>query len=145
MSKIYQFSCFFGEKFEYKDYITLSETESSTKDVQPTLNALNKVNSSEFDPLQENKSQKNGNALEQPKESAKNLASNNEKPTSRPQSVPSMQREPVAVSAASSASQQLSDYYNRNPPTSYSQIPYGSVPYPPQHYAYSAAGYVFSE
>ncbi|XP_045462095.1 protein TFG-like isoform X2 [Harmonia axyridis] len=112
--------------------------ESSSKDNQPSINSLNKVNSSEFDPLQESKSQKNGNALEAPKENAKNQASNtsNEKPVSRPQSVPSMQREVVAVSAAS---QQVSDYYNRNPPTSYGQIPYASVPYPPQHYAYSAA------
>ncbi|XP_044749092.1 protein TFG-like isoform X2 [Coccinella septempunctata] len=132
-----------------KSVSTTSETkntESATKDAQPPVNPLNKVNPSEFDPLQENKNQKNGNALEAPKENAKNSASNmsnSEKPVSRPQSVPSMQRvnEPVAVSAASSASQQLSDYYNRNPPTSYGQIPYASVPYPPQHYAYSAAGY----
>ncbi|KAK9878395.1 hypothetical protein WA026_021703 [Henosepilachna vigintioctopunctata] len=120
--------------------------EPPIKESVPTTNALNKVNSSEFDPLQDAKGHKNGSVSEV-KENTKNSntnVANNDKPLTRPQSVPTLPRpnEPIAVSAASAGqSQQINEYYNRNPATSYGQMPYGSMPYPPQHYGYSAAGY----
>ncbi|KAL3284593.1 hypothetical protein HHI36_018750 [Cryptolaemus montrouzieri] len=123
-------------------------TEPANKEAAPLANTLNKVNSSEFDPLQEGKAQKNGTVPE-PKENVKSSAANitnSEKPITRPQSVPSLPRsnEPVAVSttgASVNQSQQLNEYYNRTTATSYAQMPYGSMPYPPHHYGYSAAGY----
>lgn len=130
------------------DANTEKPAESGTKDVpMPAANntaPLNKVSSSEFDPLQE-MAQKNGNGVEPKENTVKNptpTISSNDIQISRPQSVPSVPNAtPQPVSAANSAqAQQLNDYYNRNPSANYRQIPY-SLPYPQQHYAYAPGGF----
>ncbi|RZC41169.1 TFG [Asbolus verrucosus] len=106
-------------------------------------NTLNKVNSSEFDPLKD-KAQANG--IEETKETPKPtptppVASNNEASTHQPAPVQAPgipnqipQGQPIASTAASHHS--LTDYYNRTSTAGYPQMGYGSVPYPQQQYPY---------
>jgi protein TFG len=107
-------------------------------------NTLNKVNSSEFDPLKD-KIQPNG--IEEVKEAPKPtptppVSSNNDPQSGQPQPgpgpvLPIPQGQPIASTATSHHN--LNEYYNRTTP-SYPQMGYGSVPYPQQQYAYAGYG-----
>lgn len=121
-------------------FFKLDIEEKSGNDVDVS-NTLNKVNSSEFDPLKD-KIQPNG--IEEVKEAPKPtptppVSSNNDPQSGQPQPgpgpvLPIPQGQPIASTATSHHN--LNEYYNRTTP-SYPQMGYGSVPYPQQQYAYA--------
>lgn len=127
--------------------------DSSTSDANQANTSLGKVNSSEFDPLQDSKAQKNG--AEDVKESSKPSTPqvvNNEGPSSRPQSVsmastPSQQQSSIVTSAAANphsaaaaaaAAGTMSDYFGRTS-SSFPSMQYSSLPYP-QQYNFQSTG-----
>lgn len=127
--------------------------ETSNIDANQPNTSLNKVNSSEFDPLQDSKAQKNG--AEDVKESSKPSTPqvvNNEGPSSRPQSVsmastPSQQQSSIvtsaanphsAAAAAAAAASGMTDYFGRSS-SSFPGMQYGSLPYP-QQYNFQSTG-----
>lgn len=120
--------------------------DSSTSDANQANTSLSKVNSSEFDPLQDSKAQKNG--AEDVKEASKPSTPqvvNNEGPSSRPQSVsmastPSQQQSSIVTSAANphSAAGSMSDYFGRSS-SSFPGMQYSSLPYP-QQYNFQSTG-----
>lgn len=113
-----------------------SSSEQIANDVASVANKdySNKINSSEFDPLQD----KNV-----PKDTT--MQNNHEVPESRSRSVPVVPTPPI-VTAAPSVNPQTSvpDYYGRNSSQGYSQMAqYGSMPYSQPPYTYSTAeGYI---
>ncbi|CAH0548137.1 unnamed protein product [Brassicogethes aeneus] len=124
------------------------KSEPSAESAPPNA-ALNKVNSSEFDPLQE-KIQQNGSdeKKEAPMPSQHQQQQQQRpgsEPNSRPQSVsmpaptPTMTSQPQATSANHNS--HVGDYFNRTTAaSSYPQMQYSSMPYQPQ-YSYPS-GYV---
>lgn len=89
---------------------TLQDNESTVESNQSS-NALSKINSSEFDPLQE-KHQKNG--TEEHKESKPPTPQvSNEGTNSRPQSASMLPQQPVATSAAA-VNPHMSEYFARS-------------------------------
>lgn len=94
------------------------DISESNLDTNPTSNTLNKVNSSEFDPLQE-KTQKNG--TEEQKESSKPSTPqiSNEGSNSRPQSASMLpqpggpQQQQAVPTSAAAANAHMSDYFAR--------------------------------
>jgi len=112
-----------------------SNSEQAPTEVQPSSdNFVNKVNPSEFDPLQDKKQK-----VEAPKDVPQGPHSNHEVPENRPQSVPVVPTPPMPASIASQ-NPHIADYYGRTPTSGYPQISYGNVPYPQQHYTYSSTG-----
>lgn len=102
----------------------------------PPVNIINKVNSSEFDPLQE-KGQASGEPTRKESTASINSSgSNPEVPDNRPRSVPVNQ--PVPGGPQSTVVTVQNPHYSRTPTTGYS---FRSIPYPQQQYsAYSTAG-----
>ncbi|GJQ67769.1 hypothetical protein Trydic_g16564 [Trypoxylus dichotomus] len=110
--------------------ITLAPNEESNEKVSNIStggsNVINKVNSSEFDPLQD---KKHGNAeMKEPNQSTSNVT-HSEGCDSRPQSVPVRPTPTPPVAATVSTSQ-----YIRTPTTGYPQS-FGSMPYTGQPYS----------
>ncbi|KAJ8922238.1 hypothetical protein NQ315_004175 [Exocentrus adspersus] len=109
---------------------------------QPSTASLNKVNSSEFDPLQE-KNVKNG--TEDVKEPSKPPTPqvNSDAASTRPQSV-SMSSTPVQQSVATSAANPhgMSDYFGRSSSGNFPGMQYSSLPYPQQYNFQSTGRYV---
>ncbi|XP_066148099.1 protein TFG-like isoform X1 [Euwallacea fornicatus] len=111
-----------------KPALSQESTESHVDTPNSSSNTLNKINSSEFDPLQE-KHQKNG--TEEQKEPSKPSTPqiSNEGPNSRPQSASMVpQSLPVATTAAAS-NPHMSDYFAR----SSLGMQYPSMGYPQQY------------
>ncbi|KAJ8971648.1 hypothetical protein NQ314_000600 [Rhamnusium bicolor] len=112
--------------------------ESSNID-NPSNASLNKVNSSEFDPLQD-KNPKNG--TEDNKEPSKPPTPqvNTEGPSSRPQSV-SMSSTPGQQSVVTSVANphNMSDYFGRSSSANFPGMQYSSLPYP-QQYNFQSTG-----
>ncbi|KAJ8972404.1 hypothetical protein NQ317_010327 [Molorchus minor] len=127
---------------ERKSYGTQDAGESSSIDQNPSNTSLNKVNSSEFDPLQE-KGSKNG--TEEVKEPSKPPTPqvNNEGTSSRPQSV-SMTSTPAQQSVVTSAANphNMSDYFGRSSSANFPSMQYSSLPYPQQYNFQSTGRYV---
>ncbi|KAL1517845.1 hypothetical protein ABEB36_001554 [Hypothenemus hampei] len=116
-----------------KEVSTEESTNDPTTEIHSASKNLSKVNSSEFDPLQE-KYKKNG--TEEPKEIQKSSSSqipSNEGTNSRPQSS-GPQGPPTSTSAAPSVNQQMSDYYAR--------MQYSGMSGYPQQYNFPVTGYV---
>ncbi|XP_063920080.1 protein TFG-like isoform X2 [Zophobas morio] len=135
------------DSLEIGENVTVPAT-STTQDKSGSdiPNSLNKVNSSEFDPLKD-KSQANG--TEESKETPKPtptppVSGGNEAQSHQPHPVPGPglpmpQGQPIAASTAASH-HNMNDYYNRTSTPSYPQMGYRSVPYPQQQYSYSGYG-----
>ncbi|XP_023013054.1 protein TFG-like isoform X1 [Leptinotarsa decemlineata] len=114
--------------------------ETSNIDSNQSASSLNKVNSGEFDPLQD-KNQKNG--TEDHKESSKPSTPqiNNEGASSRPQSV-SMATTPgqQSVVTSAAANPHMTDYFGRSSnAANFPGMQYGSLPYP-QQYTFQTTG-----
>ncbi|EFA00133.1 protein TFG [Tribolium castaneum] len=122
--------------------VTQVSEEKSSSDVNPP-NTLNKVNSSEFDPLKD----KPQNGVEETKEAPKptptppvtEAPSHQPQPVAGPTAVPIPQGQPIAASTATSH-HNLNDYYNRTTQSYPHQMAYSSVPYPQQQYSYAGYG-----
>lgn len=120
--------------------------EKSPKDINPS-NTLNKVNSSEFDPLKD-KVQHNG--VEEVKEIPKSTpippaTSNTETSHSQQTSGPSpvslpnqMSQGQQIASTAAGSHHNIGEYYSRTSTPSFPQMGYGTMPYPPHQYSYTA-------
>ncbi|XP_017772539.1 PREDICTED: protein TFG-like [Nicrophorus vespilloides] len=110
-----------------------TSTEAVANGVETTSSSsLSKVNSSEFDPLQQEKA--NATAVKPEPTSA------NESTESRPQSVPSMVTPAHSMPSASTANQ--NPQYSRTPTSAYPQSSsFASLPYTAGQYTYSSPGY----
>lgn len=90
-------------------------TELSKSDTQMTDSTVNKVNPSEFDPLQE----KNKNNMDVKKEPPQGLSNNVEVPNSQPSSLPAtpgpVQSQISSAAAAAKQNQISSEYYAGQP------------------------------
>nr|XP_022917372.1 protein TFG-like isoform X1 [Onthophagus taurus] len=111
----------------------------------PSTNVVSKVNSSEFDPLQDKKQQQQNQDSSNKNDqvnSSSSVISHGEN-ENRPQSVPVRPTPTPPVAPALGAP---SNQYIRTPTTGYPQATYANMPYPTQQYpTYSNAGYVQSD
>ncbi|CAH1109563.1 unnamed protein product [Psylliodes chrysocephalus] len=117
--------------------------DASNLDLNQSSSSMNKVNSSEFDPLQD-KTQKNG--TEDVKDNSKPSTPqiNNEGAGSRPQSV-SMTTTPGQQSVVTSAANPhaMTDYFGRSSSAgNFPGMQYSSLPYPQQYNFQSTGRYV---
>lgn len=123
--------------------------EKPPKDVNLST-TLNKVNSSEFDPLKD-MAQHNGveEGKDVPKptptppvtsnsEAAHSHQAQQQTPGPSPVSLPNQMSQGQQVPATAGSHHNISEYYNRGSTPSYPQMGYGTLPYPSHQYSYTA-------